>query len=532
MWHDAARNLVIYETFDPRPEQYIPDLVKFDGRYMAVPASLKNLQIMRLLGFPVIRPLANYGWPRHRKVAPTPFFGQTETANFFAVHPRASCLSPMGAGKTLSVLWAGDALMRDYASRGERIRGIVVAPLSTLQSVWMDALETHFMGLRKGVIVHGSAEQRLAALAQDVDWYIINHDGIKTGAKFIATRPRRPPRIELSGFAAQLAARTDIRIAAIDEVGSFRDHRTNRSRVAKHLLAARDYFWVMTGTPTPNAPTDAYGIGKLLNNCFGESFTSFKTRTMAPTESKFKYVPRPGAHEEAMKLLAPSIRFPVEMKVSLSIQNRDVPLSPEQLHRFRELKRELLIEFERDKVKAVNSAALRTKLLQICCGSVYDENHKAHDLDVRPRIAVLKEIIEEAGKVLIFAPFTSSVNLLNSVLSNVSKEVITGETTLAERTRIMRAFQQEDDPRAIIANAEPISRGQTLTAACVIVWWGPVDKCETYIQANYRIFRPGQTRNCTVVNLCGSPVEKETYRRLAAQESMQGLLLKLVEMGI
>lgn len=531
MWHDTQRNLVIYETFDPRPEQYIPELRHVDGRYIAVPATLQNLQIMRLLGFPVIRPLDGYDWPRHRKVIPHPFFGQTETANFFAVHPRACCLSDMGAGKTMSALWAADAVMRDYAARGERVRTIVAAPLSTLQSVWMDALDTHFMGRRKGVILHGSEQQRIEALKEDADFYLVNHDGIKVGAKYIATRPRRPPRIELTGFASELQARSDIRIAIIDEVGAFRDHRTNRSRTAKLILASRDHFWSLTGTPTPNGPVDAYGIGKLLNNCHGETHTSFKRRTMLQI-SQFKWKPKTGAHEEAMKLMSPYIRFSVDVGVPLSIQNRDVGLSSEQRRLLRELKDELLLEFGRDKVKAVNSAALRTKLLQICCGAVYDEGHEAHYIDVKPRISVLEEIIELNGKVLVFAPFTSAVNLLNSVLKNFSREVITGDTAVAERTRIMRAFQNEDDPRVIIANAEPISRGQTLTAACVVVWWGPVDKCETYMQANYRIYRPGQTRPCTVVNLCASPIEKETYRRLAEQESMQGLLLKLVEMGI
>lgn len=531
MWHDQNRNLVIYETFDPRIEQFIGTAQRVNGRYLAVPASLQNLQILRLLGFPVIRPLEKYDWPRHRKVIPNPFFGQTETANFFAVHPRCCCLSDMGAGKTMSALWGADAVIRDYAQRGERVRAIVVAPLSTLQSVWMDAIDTHFMGRRKGVILHGTEQQRIEALAQDADIYLINHDGIKTGAKFIATRPNRPPRIELAGFAHELACRTDIKIVIIDEVGGFRDSTSNRSRAARTILAPRDHLWLLTGTPTPTGPVDAYGIGKLLNNCYGETKTNFKNRTMLQLE-KFKWVPKRGAHEEAMKLLSPYIRFSIDVGVPLTIQTRDVPLSSDQVRWMRELKRELLIEIGRDKVRAVNSAALRLKLLQICCGAVYDDNHREHLIDVRPRMHVLQEIVQEAGKALIFAPFTSAVNLLNSGLKNFSREVITGDTPVDERTRIMQAFQLEDDPRVIIANAEPISRGQTLTKAFTVVWWGPVDKSETYMQANYRIYRPGQTRPCTVVNLCASPIEKETYRRLAQQESMQGLLLKLVEMGI
>lgn len=539
MWHDKQRNLLIYETQDKTPLEYIPAAQPVNGQYLAVPITLENLQIMRLLGYPVIRPLERYDWPRSINALQSqhgdgnPFFGQIETANFLTVHPRACCFSDMGAGKTMSVLWAADALMRYHAAvRGERIRALVCVPLSTMQSVWMEALTTHFMGRRTGVILHGTESKRIEALAEDHDFYIINHDGLKTGARVIKARNHRPPRIELLGFSGELAARKDIKISIIDEVGSFRDSKSDRSRVARLVLAQRDYLWLLTGTPTPNSPLDAYGIAKLLNNAKGETLTSYRGRTMMQLPgSRFKWVPQRGANDKAMELMKPYIRFPVDLKVPLSIQTRDVPLTGEQLKLMRELKREFLVELGKDKIHAVNSAALRLKLLQICCGAVYDDNHKAHELDMRPRLAVLQEIIDEAGKCLVFAPFTSAINLLNIGLKKCSRAVIVGATPHEERTRIMREFQN-GDLDVILANAEPISRGQTLTAACVSVWWGPTDKAETYQQANKRIHRPGQTRPCTVVNLSGSLVERETYRRLAAQESMQGLLLKLVEMGL
>lgn len=540
MWHDTARNLLVYQTTDARPLEFIPAATRPTLELLTVPVTLENLQIMRHLGFQVIRPLDFYTWPRSVKALRTPenpdgepYFGQKETANFFTVHPRSCCFSDMGAGKTLSCLWAADALMRYMdVVRGQRLRALVCAPLSTLQSVWLDAIQTHFLGRRTGVIVHGSEKERLAALARDVDFYITNHDGLKVGSRIIRAKNHRPPRIELLGFSGELAARKDINIAIIDEVGGFRDAKSDRSRVAKSILAKRDYVWLLTGTPIPNSPLDAFGIAKLLNNAHNETFTSYKARTMISVPgSRFKMVPQRGANEKAMELLKPYIRFPVDLKVSLTIQNRDVPLTGDQLKWMRELKRELLVEMGKDKVRAVNSAALRSKLLQICCGAVYDDNHQAHEIDVRPRLSVLQEIINLERKVLVFAPFTSAINLLNIGLKNCEKSVITGETPVGERTQIMRAFQK-GDLDVILANAEPISRGQTLTAACVSVWWGPTDKCETYIQANKRIHRPGQTRPCTVVNLSGSLVERETYRRLAAQENMQGLLLKLVEMGI
>ncbi len=172
-------------------------------------------------------------------------------------------------------------------------------------------------------------------------------------------------------------------------------------------------------------------------------------------------------------------------------------------------------------------------MMQIASGVVYDQDHKEHQVDCTPRLRALRHIIEEeTAKTIVFAPFTSVVNMLNLALKDFTRAVILGATPVKERTEIIRDFQQERDPRVLIAHPETISHGQTLTAAATTVWFGPVDKTDQYIQANKRMHRPGQNRPCTVVNLSGSPLETEVFRRLAANESMQGLMLRMVEMGI
>jgi SNF2 family DNA or RNA helicase len=523
MWHDPETNMLIYESVDARLLEHCHDSVRVNGAYTAFPATIPNLQVATLLGFEVIRPLKSYDWPR-AGVVKEPFHAQTETSNFLCVNPRASVLSDMGTGKTLAALWAADALMRE-----EKFSALIVAPLTTLQSVWADAAFHHFLGRRKLVILHGTSEQRIKALSEPADFYCINPDGIKVGARLTDKR-----KLEYTGFAAALAARKDIRLAIVDEVGNFRDHRSLRSKVCRDIVASRDYYWGMTGTPTPNGPTDAYGIAKLLNNAHGEMFTSFKNRTMMQL-TKWKWVPRPGAHEAAMNLLRPYIRFSIDDCTDLpelSYQTHDVDLTTEQEKLLREIKREFMLEMEKGTISAVNEAALRTKMLQICQGAVYDENHKEHFVDCGPRLRALEELIENgSAKTLVFCGYTSVAKRLNMGLKKFSRELIIGETGNKERTRIIRAFQQERDPRVLIAHPETISHGQTLTAAATTVWFGPIDKTDQYIQANKRMHRPGQVRPCVVVNLAGGRLEREIYQRLANNQSLQGVMLRLAEQG-
>lgn len=528
MWYDSDHDLMVYDVEGVNRThllQHIPGAK--DIGPVVFPATFANLATARLCGLPVIRPLHKYDWPRTSHIK-APFHAQTETANFLVVHPRACVLSDMGTGKTLSALWAADALMCDAASRGEHFSALVVAPLSTLHTVWLDAIFANFMSRRKGVILHGTAEQRLAQLKEPADFYILNHDGLKVGAR----ADGRKIKFVQNGFAAALAARTDIRLVVVDEVGAFRDAGSLRSKVARVLIGPREHLWLMTGTPIPNAPTDAYGIAKLLNGANGETFTSFKNRTMTQI-SQFKWVAKSGANDEAMKLLQPAIRFSIDDCLDLpelTMQTREVELSDEQRKLLKQLKNDLLLEMKKGIVTVANEAALRIKLLQIACGAVYDQDHVAHPVDCAPRLRVLREIIEEStGKVIVFAPFISAVHLLEKALKEFTRCIILGETAVKERTDIIHRFQQERDPHVLIAHPETISHGQTLTAAATTVWYGPTDKTDVYIQANKRMHRPGQNRPCTVVNLAGTGVEREVYRRLASNESQQGLLLKMVK---
>ncbi len=412
-------------------------------------------------------------------------------------------------GKTLSALWAADFVMRQYPG----LKAVIVAPLSTLQRVWADAVFTNFVGKRKAVVVHGDAAKRRELLAMDADFYIVNFDGLGVVAK-------------------ELAARTDIRMAIVDEASAYRDRTTKRHKLARGLLATKDFLWLMTGTPTPNGPLDAYGMAKLVNNANNESYGSFRDRTMQKI-SLYKWLPKAGATAEAYKLMTPAVRFAIEDCVDLppmTVQQRDVELSVAQNKAYKEMKRDLVVMMKSgEPVTAANEAVLRMKLIQIACGAVYaGKDRQVHTFDASPRIAALREVIEQCReKIIIFAPLTSVLHLLQRELKDYSTRIVNGEVSAKDRSEIFRAFQQDPDPRIIIADPRTMSHGLTLTAATTILWYAPTDSTENYLQANKRIHRPGQINACTVVQLASTAVEREIYRRLEANESMQGVILKM-----
>jgi SNF2 family DNA or RNA helicase len=512
MWVDSERGVIVDQdkTRAERAVQHIPGAQLLDYRqgYFSYPANLHSIQIARMLGLTVPPPLTNYDWPGRY----TPFAAQITMANFMVAHPRSLNLSDMGTGKTLAALWGADYVMSKYPAT----RALVVAPLSTLYRVWADAIFQHFVGRRKCVVLHGVAEKRKKLLTEGCDFYITNFDGVGV-------------------LRHELAARTDIQIVIIDEASAYRDGTTKRHRVARTILAGRSYLWLMTGTPTPNGPTDAYGLAKLVNNAGGESFLSYRSRCMEKV-GMWKWVPRPGSHEMAHRLMQPSVRFAIEDCLDLPeqlIELRDVELSEEQERAYTKLKRQLVLQLkEGAQITAVNEAVLRLKLIQIACGAIYDSEHAINLVDAAPRLAIVHEILQEwsSGKVIIFAPLTSVVALLHAELhKHYSCAVITGAVSAKDRAVIFRDFQERKDPHVLIADPGTMSHGLTLTKATCIIWYAPTDRTELYLQANKRIDRPGQSKTNVVVQLAATAIEREIYRRLERNETMQGLVLELAK---
>lgn len=508
MWFDAARNMVIYDTpGDDRIAESVPDAVRLHNGYVAAPATLYNLQLLRYLGFPTIQPMdVAYDWPG----CYTPFTAQRVTANFLAVHPRAFVLNDMGTGKTLAALWAADFVMR----YNNGVRCLVVAPLSTLERVWADAIFQNLLGRRRAIVLHGSAAKRKELLAEPADFYIINYDGIEVIQK-------------------ELAERSDIRMCVVDEASAYRNRTTERHRLARRLLTTKDYLWLMTGTPTPNGPTDAYGMAKLVNNAFGEGWQSYHDRVMQKI-SMYKWIPKAGSHDAAHKLMQPAVRFAISDCVDLppcTVQSRDVELSPAQSIAYKAMKKDLQIMAAKGPITAQNEAVLRLKLLQISCGAVYGGDREIHHVDAAPRLKALREIMEQCNeKIIVFAPFTSVVHMLHRELKKAySVEVINGEVSAKQRNSIFANFMDAERPRVLVADPGTMSHGLTLTAASTIIWYAPTDRTETYLQANKRIDRPGQTKATTIVQLAATPVEREVYRRLENNETLQGLVLALAK---
>jgi SNF2 family DNA or RNA helicase len=506
----ASKKLVLNLRNPERVTHVIPSARVFHFRgqpLVAVPHRLDEVRVLRNLGLPAPSPvLHHYRWPGRYD----PFQAQRMTTAFLTLHMRAFVLNDMGTGKTLSALWAFDYLRRI----GHAKKMLVICPLSTMERTWADEVFEHFPKLRVG-IVYGDKARRLRILADDgYDLYVINHHGLSV--------------VELSLIAKAFD------IVVVDEGAIFRNSQTKLWKTLDRVVRNIPRIWWMTGTPTPNAPTDAWAQCRIVcPERVPRFFGKFRDMVMR-AQGPFRWLARPNATETVHDAMQPAIRYTRDQCVDLPecmYVTREVPMTPEQATAYKTMLTHLYLEYGAGQVTAVNEAVKMSKLVQIACGVVYGRGGEEIVLPNAPRIAEVLRIIEEAHtKTIVFVPYKSVLRYVAAEMekSGLKVGVVSGDVPQAERARIFTAFQK-GDLDALCAQPAAMSHGLTLTAANTVIWYGPTTSNETYTQANARITRPGQRFAQFIVNIEGSAVERAAFRRLKNREKMQGLLLETVE---
>jgi SNF2 family DNA or RNA helicase len=449
----------------------------------------------------------DYIWPG----AYPPMQHQRDTASFFTLHKRAFCFNEQGTGKTAASIWAADYLMTIGVVR----RVLIVCPLSIMQASWQSDLFKCAVHRSVG-IAHGDRNKRKEIIKSNAEFVVINYDGVEV-------------------VVDDIKANGKFDLVIIDEANAYKNVTTKRWKAMAKIIGPDVWLWMMTGTPAAQSPTDAFGLAKMcVPDNAPKFFGGFRDMVMQNI-TRFKWIPKPNAQKVVFDTLQPAIRYTKEECIDLpeiTHVSRIAPLTAQQEKYYRILKKEMLLVAAGEEVSSVNAATNLSKLLQISGGAVYTDSGSVIEFDVSNRLSVILEVIEEAShKVLVFVPFTHTINLLKDYLTKngVTSEIVNGAVTVNKRTDIFKRFQEQENPRVLIIQPQAASHGVTLTAANVVIWYAPVTSIETYLQANARIHRQGQKNPMTVVHISGSPVENRLYAMLQNKLDIHTKLVDLYQ---
>lgn len=473
---------------------------------MVIRHGMDETRLLRNMGFEIPAPiLSHYDWE-----GGTPFDIQKKTAALLTMNRRAYVLNGMGTGKTKSSLWAWRYLNR----RGEAGKLLVVAPLSTLNFTWAREVFQTLPGIKVQTI-HGTKQKRLQRLADPTaDVYIINHDGLAVIADALALRP-------------------DIDSCVIDELAVYRNGTSNRTKQVKKVVAKMQWVWGMTGSPTPNEPTDAWAQCTIITpNTVPKYFNRFRDEVMNKI-TQFKWVPKQGALDRVLEVMQPAVRYTLDDVVELpELVERtvEIDMGPKQAKVYKQMEDHAHVLIQQNEITAMNAGAVLNKLLQISTGYVYTRDGEVVPLDNDERLTALVDAINSTDrKVIVFVPFVHALDAIVKRLTSEGYDVRTihGGTKKSERDQTFNLFQNTSGVKVLVAHPQTMAHGLTLTAADTIIWFAPLPNLEIFEQANARIRRIGQKHKQQILMFSATKAEQRMYAKLRAKQKVQNALLEL-----
>ena len=435
---------------------------------------------------------------------------QKQMIDYIESHPVSALFLDMGLGKTVIALTAILNLLFDSF----QVRKVlVIAPLRVARDTWPDEIEKweHLKLLNYSVVV-GSAKERLKALEEDADIYIINRENVTW-------------LIEKSGHPF------DYDMVVIDELSSFKSHQSKRF---KSLLKVRPFIKRMvglTGTPSSNGLMDLWAQFRILDKGerLGRFITHYRQRYFDPDKRNgmviYSYKPKPGAEDAIYKQIED---ITVSMKAEDYLEMPDlisnevtVKLTDKERALYEELKKEMVLEIKDQAIDAINAASLSNKLLQMASGAVYDDQQESVRIHDR-KLDVLEDLVEASnGKpVLITYWFKHD-------LDPIQKRV---GATLLKSQEDFRNWNQGKIPVALI---HPASAGHGLNlqaGGSILVWYSLTWSLELYQQTNARLYRQGQKESVVIHHLITEQtIDEDVMKALKRKDDSQTALLEAVK---
>lgn len=421
-------------------------------------------------------------------------------------------------GKTSSTLCALDIA---YLSGHYDAPTLVIAPLRVAQSTWPDEVKKwDFANIDIQPIV-GAKENRLRALQNNqANVFTTNYENL-------------PWLVETLGD------KWPFKQVIADESTKLKSFRLRgggvRAASLRSVAFKKVNFWQnLTGTPAPNGLIDLWGQNWFIDGGqrLGRTMSAFTDRwfNKVPIGDFYKIIPAAFAQEQIQAALQ-DICITLEAKDWFDISDPVVtPIYidlPDKLQRqYKQLEREMFLEFNGSDIEALNAASKTIKCLQFANGAIYTDSNnnftEVHDL----KIQALESIVNEANGMPVLVAYHFE----------------------HDKVRLLKAFRQarllDNDPQTIrdwnagkipILLAHPDSAGHGLNlqyGGNILVYFAHWWNLESSDQILERIgptrqAQSGYDRPVFVYEIITrGTVDEDVIERKKTKRSMQDILLE------
>lgn len=455
---------------------------------------------------------------------------------FLAVAERALLGDEMGTGKTVQAIMG---LQRLHAYGHEVFPVLCVVPNST-KGQWKEHWDDWWPGLRVEVI-DGHAPRRRESLESEADVYILHWQAMMLHSRLApygsvrllkcGDHPGGDPDLKVTRCEVHEKElnRIKFRSVIVDECHRMKDVRAKQTRATwavQHQDSVR-YKFSLSGTPLADSPGDLWPI---MHGLAPEEYPrrrSFEERYCLTSWSPFGGMDivgiNPAHRTEFFGLFDPRFRrMPKALVAShlppISYERRDCQMAPKQARVYREIEQEMMTRTDDgDLILATNNLAVSIRLVQFASAYARVEDEKVILSEPSPKLDILEEIIDDAGKPLVACAESRQLIMLASERLEKRKiphHCLVGGLTSDQRTAMLRDLN-EGKVRVLLFTMQAGGEGLNMTAADTIVRLQRSWSMMLNVQTLARVHRLGSEihDNITVVDVVTpGTIEERQFR--------------------
>jgi SNF2 family DNA or RNA helicase len=408
---------------------------------------------------------------------------QIEAIDYISKHHEIALFDEQGLGKTKIVI---DALCSSM--KNSEIEGVlVVSPMSLLYNWELEVTKHSFL---IPVVLKGTEREKRYKFLTGANFYITNYEAVIAELERIK-RFCRSRKVAI----------------VLDESARMKDPTT---KTAQSLFKLRPYSAkriIITGTPVANKPIDLWSQfffldgGALLGGDFKEFKSRFNEKNPFYSESLTEL--KNTVTEHSIRRCKDEVLELPEKKFI----NIYVTLKGKQLELYSQLKEELRIEIQDmegntiiDEAENILKKLLR--LTQIASNPVLvDKGYKEVPAKFSALEGLLKDLTMKDEKVIVWTSFIDNIIILKNKLKQYKPLIIYGDIPVRDRADAVKAFQESEKNRIMIANPSAAREGLTLTRANNAIYVDRNFNLVDYLQSQDRIHRISQTKECKIFKI-------------------------------
>ena len=381
--------------------------------------------------------------------------------------------------------------------QADEVESVLIVTKNSLVKNWTDELTTH--GNMNPLILSSNKSLNAERMALPGYVYLCNYEAIRGNTdsflKFLKFR----------------------RVGIILDESTQIKTPSSKITISLHKLAKESKKRIiMTGTPLSNRPYDIWAQIFFLDfgERLGNNFEEFKYKYDLSNDLSKDYAGRM-IFENNLNLLSKkledcSIRE-TKKTAGIKLPGRQfiaetLEMEKNQRVLYQKLQKELSAQVIKDDQIVIDNVEVILKrlirLVQVCSNpKLVDESYNS----INPKLEHTKKIFKEAktndSKIIIWTNFKDNVNQICEYFSHEGVVGISGKVVQKERDKRISEFRNNKDTQILVATPGVAREGLTLVEANYSIFFDRNFSLENYLQAQDRIYRISQTKECYIYKL-------------------------------